>query len=67
MGVEFELAGQKFFGLNGGPIFKFSEAISLMVTCENQQEIDKYWAKLSAGGSEGPCGLYTRLSARSRP
>jgi predicted 3-demethylubiquinone-9 3-methyltransferase (glyoxalase superfamily) len=56
MMVEFEIAGQKFLGLNGGPHFKFSEAISLMVDCENQQEIDEYWAKLSEGGSEGPCG-----------
>ncbi len=56
MMVEFEIAGQKFLGLNGGPHFKFSEAISLMVGCENQQEIDEYWAKLSEGGSEGQCG-----------
>lgn len=56
MTVEFELAGQKFLGLNGGPQFSFSEAISFMVNCETQQEIDAYWAQLSAGGSEGPCG-----------
>lgn len=54
--VEFEIAGQKFLGLNGGPAFKFTEAVSLMVNCDNQQEIDEYWAKLSAGGSEGVCG-----------
>jgi len=56
MMVAFELAGQKFLGLNGGPIFKLSEAISLTVNCEDQQEIDEYWAKLSEGGSEGECG-----------
>ena len=56
MMVEFEIAGQKFLGLNGGPHFKFTEAISLMITCENQQEIDEYWARLSEGGSEGQCG-----------
>ncbi|HEV8600940.1 MAG TPA: VOC family protein [Gemmatimonadales bacterium] len=54
--VEFELAGQKFLGLNGGPEFKFSEAVSFIVNCENQQEIDEFWAKLSEGGSEGQCG-----------
>ncbi|HSE50997.1 MAG TPA: VOC family protein [Gemmatimonadales bacterium] len=59
MTVEFEAAGQKFMGLNGGPEFKFSEAISLMVNCENQEEIDEYWAKLSAGGREGVCGWLT--------
>ena len=56
MTVEFEVAGQKFIGLNGGPQFKFSEAVSFMVSCENQQEIDEYWARLSEGGSPGPCG-----------
>ena len=56
MMVEFEIAGQKFLGLNGGPIFKFTEAISLTVNCENQKEIDEYWARLSEGGSEGQCG-----------
>jgi predicted 3-demethylubiquinone-9 3-methyltransferase (glyoxalase superfamily) len=56
MTVEFELAGQKFLGLNGGPEFKFSEAVSFIVNCENQQEIDEFWTKLSEGGSEGPCG-----------
>ncbi len=56
MMVAFEIAGQKFLGLNGGPHFKFSEAISLMVNCENQQEIDEYWARLSEGGSQGQCG-----------
>jgi predicted 3-demethylubiquinone-9 3-methyltransferase (glyoxalase superfamily) len=56
MTVEFELAGQKFLALNGGPQFKFSEAISFIVNCESQQEIDEFWAKLSEGGSPGPCG-----------
>ena len=50
MAVDFELDGQKFMALNGGPEFKFNEAISLQVLCENQQEIDYYWEKLSAGG-----------------
>ena len=54
--VEFELNGQRFTALNGGPQFKFSEAISLEVTCETQQEIDYYWDKLVEGGEEGPCG-----------
>ena len=56
MTVLFELAGQRFMGLNGGPIFKFTEAISLMVNCETQAEIDEMWEKLSAGGEKGPCG-----------
>ena len=59
MTVEFEAAGQKFLGLNGGPAFKFNEAISLMVNCESQEEIDEYWGKLSAGGREGVCGWLT--------
>lgn len=52
MVIEFELEGQKFTGLNGGPIFKFSEAISFIVHCDNQEEVDYYWEKLSAGGDE---------------
>jgi predicted 3-demethylubiquinone-9 3-methyltransferase (glyoxalase superfamily) len=56
MTVEFELEGQRFIGLNGGPEFKFTEAISLAVNCETQQEVDMFWEKLSAGGEEGPCG-----------
>ena len=56
MTVNFELDGQRFIALNGGPDFKFNEAISLAVECENQAEIDYYWEKLSAGGSEGACG-----------
>jgi predicted 3-demethylubiquinone-9 3-methyltransferase (glyoxalase superfamily) len=56
MTVLFELQGQEFMGLNGGPLFKFSEAVSFMVYCENQEEIDRYWKALSEGGEEGPCG-----------
>jgi predicted 3-demethylubiquinone-9 3-methyltransferase (glyoxalase superfamily) len=54
--VAFELEGQKFTALNGGPMFKFTEAISFVIRCESQAEVDEYWAKLSAGGSEGQCG-----------
>jgi predicted 3-demethylubiquinone-9 3-methyltransferase (glyoxalase superfamily) len=54
--VTFELEGQKFMALNGGPIFKLTEAISLHVDCEGQAEVDELWQKLSAGGSEGRCG-----------
>ncbi|MBX3235809.1 MAG: VOC family protein [Nitrospiraceae bacterium] len=56
MTVAFEIAGQEYLALNGGPIFKFTEAMSLMVKCETQQEIDEMWASLSKGGEEGPCG-----------
>lgn len=57
MTVEFELDGQKFVGLNGGPIFKFTEAISLAVTCDSQEEVDYFWEKLTAnGGQESQCG-----------
>lgn len=54
--VTFEIEGQEFVALNGGPFFKFTEAISLMVKCETQQEIDEMWETLSEGGEEGPCG-----------
>ena len=54
--VIFELEGQRFMGLNGGPLFKFSEAISMMVACDTQDEIDRFWDKLSAGGEKGRCG-----------
>ncbi len=54
--IAFELDGQRFTALNGGPIFKFNEAISFVVRCDNQQEIDEYWSKLIAGGSEVQCG-----------
>src|SRR5688572_4793022 len=54
--MQFQLAGQKFMALNGGPAFKFTEAISLMVYCDTQQEIDYYWDKLSKGGAKIECG-----------
>jgi predicted 3-demethylubiquinone-9 3-methyltransferase (glyoxalase superfamily) len=56
MTVNFELDGQEFVGLNGGPQFKFTEAISLLVNCETQKEVDELWAKLTAGGQESQCG-----------
>ncbi len=54
--VSFELDGQEFTALNGGPEFKFNEAISFQIRCETQDEVDRYWAKLTEGGEEGPCG-----------
>lgn len=54
--VTFELDGQEFVALNGGPEFTFDEAISFQVNCESQEEIDEYWTLLSEGGEEGPCG-----------
>src|SRR6266568_7157271 len=54
--IAFELDGQKFTAINGGPIFKFTEAVSFVVRCDSQQEVDEYWSKLSAGGSEIQCG-----------
>lgn len=55
--VVFELAGTRYYGLNGGPEFRFNEAVSLYVHCANQEEVDAYWEKLLAGGGEpGPCG-----------
>ena len=56
MSVIFQLEGQEFFALNGGPHFKFTPAISLFVNCENQQEVDELWEKLSAGGRKDRCG-----------
>ena len=56
MTVSFELDGQKFVALNGGPQFTFSEAVSFQVMCESQDEVDTYWSTLSEGGEEGPCG-----------
>ena len=56
MTVNFELEGQGFVALNGGPDFTFDEAISFEVSCETQDEVDDYWSKLSEGGEEGPCG-----------
>jgi predicted 3-demethylubiquinone-9 3-methyltransferase (glyoxalase superfamily) len=54
--VRFQLDGQEFIALNGGPQFRFTEAISFSVSCSSQQEVDEYWSKLSAGGEEQPCG-----------
>jgi predicted 3-demethylubiquinone-9 3-methyltransferase (glyoxalase superfamily) len=56
MTVNFELDGQEFIALNGGPEFKFTEAVSFQVNCETQDEVDEFWATLSEGGEEGPCG-----------
>jgi predicted 3-demethylubiquinone-9 3-methyltransferase (glyoxalase superfamily) len=54
--VTFELDGQKFVALNGGPEFQFNEAISFQVSCEDQEEVDRYWDTLTEGGEPGPCG-----------
>ena len=54
--VEFELDGQRFTALNGGPQFKFNEAVSFQIACETQEDVDHYWSKLTDGGEEGPCG-----------
>ena len=56
MTIAFELYGQDFVAINGGPIFKFTEAISFVVNCETQEEVDELWDKLSAGGEQGQCG-----------
>ncbi len=56
MTVTFEIDGQEYMALNGGPAFKFTEAISIMVNCETQQEVDTLWEKLSAGGEKSQCG-----------
>ncbi len=56
MTVSFELDGQAFLALNGGPDFSFSEAISFQVDCDSQEEVDRYWETLSEGGEQGPCG-----------
>jgi predicted 3-demethylubiquinone-9 3-methyltransferase (glyoxalase superfamily) len=56
MTVEWELDGQRFVGINGGPQFTFDEAVSFQITCADQDEVDYYWEKLSDGGKEGPCG-----------
>ncbi|GAA4104293.1 VOC family protein [Mucilaginibacter panaciglaebae] len=56
MTATFELEGQKFMALNGGPMFKFTEAISMFITCNNQDEIDYYWERLAEGGQKSRCG-----------
>jgi predicted 3-demethylubiquinone-9 3-methyltransferase (glyoxalase superfamily) len=56
MTIEFELDGRKFLGLNGGPHFKFNEAISFIISCQTQEEVDRYWQALTAGGGEVQCG-----------
>jgi predicted 3-demethylubiquinone-9 3-methyltransferase (glyoxalase superfamily) len=59
MTVEFQLEGQQFVALNGGPTFRFTEALSFVVNCETQKEVDYFWEKLSAGGEKGRCGWLT--------
>lgn len=56
MTVDFTLNGQPFIGLNGGPVFKFTEAVSFTIPCETQEEVDYFWEKLTAGGQESQCG-----------
>ena len=56
MSATFELDGQEFFALNGGPVFQFTPAISFFVNCETQAEVDEFWEKLSAGGETNRCG-----------
>ena len=56
MTVGFELMGQEFVALNGGPEFTFNEAVSFQVVCDSQEEVDRYWETLSDGGEQGPCG-----------
>ena len=56
MTVSFELDGQRFLALNGGPQYKFTEAISYQIHCATQEDVDYYWSRLSEGGEEGPCG-----------
>jgi len=63
MVVAFELDGQPFVALNGGPNFKFDEAVSFQINCETQADIDYYWDKLTDGGQEGPCGWLKDSSA----
>ena len=56
MTVEFQVEGQEFVALNSGPVFKFTEAVSFVVNCKTQEEVDHFWLKLSAGGEESRCG-----------
>ncbi len=59
MSATFELAGQQFMALNGGPSFRVAQGISLYVSCDTQEEVDEYWEKLSERGETGPCGWLT--------
>ena len=59
MTIEFQIEGQQFVALNGGPAFRFTEAISFVVNCETQKEVDYFWEKLSTGGEKGRCGWLT--------
>jgi predicted 3-demethylubiquinone-9 3-methyltransferase (glyoxalase superfamily) len=59
MSATFELEGQEFMALNGGPSFTFAQGFSIFVSCETQEEVDDLWEKLSAGGAKGPCGWLT--------
>src|SRR2546423_9107600 len=56
MTVDFELDGRRFTAINGGPEFRFSEAVSFLISCETQEDVDHYWERLTDGGEEGPCG-----------
>jgi predicted 3-demethylubiquinone-9 3-methyltransferase (glyoxalase superfamily) len=56
MTVEFEIEGRKFLALNGGPAFNFNEAVSFVIDCSSQEEVDRYWSALTEGGSESQCG-----------
>ena len=65
--MEFEIEGQKFVALNGGPVFKFNEAISFQIHCETQEEVDYYWKKLSEGGDEKASSVVgSRINMESR-
>jgi predicted 3-demethylubiquinone-9 3-methyltransferase (glyoxalase superfamily) len=59
MTVGFELMGQEFVALNGGPNYTFNQAISFQILCDSQEEVDRYWEQLTDGGEEGPCGWLT--------
>jgi predicted 3-demethylubiquinone-9 3-methyltransferase (glyoxalase superfamily) len=59
MTVDFELMGQEFVALNGGPQYTFNQAISFQILCDSQEEVDRYWEQLTDGGEEGPCGWLT--------
>jgi len=70
MVVSFQIEGQEFMALNAGPLFKFTEAISFLIACETQEEVDHYWNKLLAGGQESQCGWLKDkygLSGKSLP